>query len=103
MSGWTNDMASALPDTTQTDAPPAPAAEANTIDPQAHGWAPKMAYDYESYTKSNKDLMAAQAEFTGEDPQIAVGGLRPGQWHSDVSTCWFYLSESSSSIWHVED
>ena len=71
-------------DATQTNAP-AQVAESTVNRAQEHGWAPKTAYDYEAYTKSNKELIEAQSAFTGEDPEIAVGGLKPGMWHSDAA------------------
>jgi hypothetical protein len=86
MSAWTSDIAAALPDNdnaaVQTDAP----AEAAAPDTRAqdHGWAPKSAYDYETYLKSATDLADAQAVFTVDEPQYAVGGLAQGIPHSQV-------------------
>jgi ATP-dependent RNA helicase DDX3X len=122
MSTWnTDDMALALPeaagDARQNEVSAQPAAEpTNPNKAQEFGWAPKVAYDYESYVKSNKELMEAQAAFTGnkpsasflesdlgsksfntnetftdcfirigEDPDVAVGGVKLGQWASDAA------------------
>jgi hypothetical protein len=88
MSGWTSDMAAALPpDSGDASAVAgAPAVQAPNTRAQDAGWVPKTAYNYEAYMKTTKDLAAAQVEFTGEDPQLAVGGLLPQQWHSEVRT-----------------
>lgn len=74
MSAWnTDNMALALPETagdaSRGEASGQPAVEpTNPNKAQEFGWAPKVAYDYESYAKSNKELMEAQAAFTGNNP-----------------------------------
>lgn len=58
-----------------------------TKNPGEHGWADKKdaAYDYETFTKSNKELAdEAPAQETAE-PIGAVGGLLPGQWSSNAA------------------
>ena len=85
-------MAAALPDNGDAAMPAAApvevAAEAAASDTRArdHGWAPKSAYDYVAYNKSAKDLADAQAAFTGEEPQLAVGGLPHGKMAYEVGT-----------------
>lgn len=85
---WTGDMAAALPDT--GDAAPATTEAAAAPDTRAreHGWGAPQAYDYEAYTKSGKNLAETQLAFIGDEPepQLAVGGLAKGRWHSDVRT-----------------
>ena len=86
MSTWnTDDMASALPktgpetgvDAGHNNAPLQPAAvPANPNKAQELGWAPKVAYDYESYAKSNKELMEAHIAFTGEQRYLSF--IAPG-------------------------
>lgn len=70
MSAWnTDEMASALPESSGEvvqDQTPTKSEESGPTKAQLHGWAPVQAYDYESYNKSNKALMEAQAEFTGK-------------------------------------
>lgn len=90
MSGWTTEMAAAIPDNGEVDQTGVPVTQA--VDPaaagnraQEHGWAPKIHYDYDAYNKSNKQLMEDQAAFLGEnDEDIGIGGLVRGQWHSNV-------------------
>ena len=80
MSTWnTDDMALALPETagdaSHNEASAQPAVEpTNPNKAQEYGWAPKVAYDYESYAKSNKELMEAQAAFTGNKPAVSFLG-----------------------------
>ena len=85
---WTGEMAAALPDSGGAAAPAAtPSAEAATTPDtraQDHGWAPKVAYDYDAYAITSKDLADAQTAFTGEEPQLAVGGQLPGKMAFDV-------------------
>lgn len=91
MSGWTTEMAAALPGNGEADQTGAPVTQPfaqAVVDNRAkeHGWAAKVPYDYESYTKSNKQLMEDQAVFTGDNPEdFGTGGIRRGQWHSNVS------------------
>lgn len=102
-------MAAALPDngdggdatttTTEGGAPPAPAAALDTR-AQEHGWVPRQAYDYEAYTQSRKDLAEAQAAFTGDEPELAVGGLAGRKWHSDVRTTSLILPSLNTSKSH---
>ena len=71
-----------------------------TKTPGEHGWANKAdaAYDYETFSKSNKelaDIAAARDDTEGEaqtdaqvpaaEPVGAVGGLLPGQWSSNAT------------------
>jgi ATP-dependent RNA helicase DDX3X len=85
MTDWgTTDLATALPDNAApsievTDATP-------KVDPQAHGWVERTAYDYTAYNKSGKELQNAQAD--GEAPKVdahygAVGGIAVGDWASN--------------------
>lgn len=68
MSAWNTDgMAAALSETTGQvvqEQASAPVDESNKA--QLHGWAPKQAYDYESYAKSSQELKEAQVAFTGK-------------------------------------
>lgn len=97
MAAWgTDDMAAALPDpstqvnpASQEPAPNEPAADGPKINPQDVGWVPKQAYDYATYSKSNKELQeihqaqpAAPLENNEED---AVGGLRDGDWFGNAA------------------
>ena len=92
MATWdTGEMSAALPDPTQVNpaqesAPQEPATDAPKINPQSNGWVQKQAYDYATYTKSNKELQESQqaqpasAPQSNEEQDDAVGGLRDGDW-----------------------
>jgi ATP-dependent RNA helicase DDX3X len=71
-----------------------------TKTPGEHGWADKKdaAYDYATFSKSNRDLAdaaaareeaegqaSAEAEIPVAEPVGAVGGLLPGQWSSNAA------------------
>jgi ATP-dependent RNA helicase DDX3X len=91
MSAWTTDMASALPNAPPADGGEVPAeapistTESTTKTPQELGWAAKINYDYASYNMSSKQLQEAQTDADTEEPEIAVGGLATGQWHSNAA------------------
>jgi hypothetical protein len=88
MSGWTTDMAAALPDSNNTPPPAkvtAPAGALPSMTPQEHGWGPKVEYRYEAYNKSSKDHQATL--FTDGDEateDIGVGGIARGDWASNA-------------------
>lgn len=91
MTGWTIEMASALPTAPPANGGKVPAeapilaAESTTKTPQEHGWAAKVNYDYASYNMSSKQLQESQTDIVMEEPEIAVGGIATGQWHSNAA------------------
>lgn len=78
MSGWdTSQMAAALPadDVQKNEQARIEAAPAVTEDlVHKHGWTAKTAYDYEQYTKTNKELI----------DDAAAGGVAMGEWASNA-------------------
>lgn len=95
-------MAAALPEPAPQNIAPQEAAaapEAPKVNPQGAGWVPKVAYDYATYTKTNKELQQqheAQAAQEGqsevpvednndENQDDAVGGLREGDWAGNAA------------------
>lgn len=86
-------MAAALPDQPPAQEPAAQesATDAPKFNPQENGWVVKQAYDYATYTKSNKELQEAQqaqpnaAPATNEEEDDAVGGLRDGDWAGNAA------------------
>lgn len=93
MAAWgTGDMAAALPDSASQAGDDA-GAMVERKNPQEAGWVKKQSYNYEIYNKSSKELADAQAEAAaagdaeqaegeGETDNLAVGGLRDGEWAS---------------------
>lgn len=78
MAGWgMPEVAAALTEAAPVAAPASlPTAEvAATIkDPQQHGWVAKSEYDYSTYMKSGKELVAEAAAQEGVEAGVEVGG-----------------------------
>ncbi|TQS36895.1 hypothetical protein Golomagni_02646 [Golovinomyces magnicellulatus] len=74
-------VSNAVPTTTPNDA---------SAKPQDHGWADKTAYDYETYTKSSKELAQEKEERAATNAvadhyQDSVGGIPVGEWHNNAA------------------
>lgn len=73
-----------------SNAVPTTASNDTAVKPQDHGWVDKTAYDYETYTKSSKELAQEKEERAATNAvadhyQDSVGGIPVGEWHNNAA------------------